>query len=374
MKKALVIGGGIAGCSAAYFLKKKNFKIDVVEKGKTLGAGNRTSWFGGHPHTFGPRHIITKNENVYKFLDEIQPLKRLKNYKLLSYQHEEERFFHYPMNMSESMYFARDMEIKRELEEIERLQIDYSSLENFEEYWRLSVGETLYEKFIKSYSKKMWPNIENSEIDDFNWSPKGAPLRNGNFDVYPEDDGWLAAYPDTFKGYDYYFDFFTEEVNLYLNTSIDKYDTLKKNFYFNNEWHKYDVVINTISPDTLFDSEFGILPFMGRDIELIILPVETLFPEDVFMLYYPGTEKFTRIVEYKKFTGFKSRNTLIGVEYPSMNGKHYPLPIKSKQNLAKKYISLLPENFYSIGRAGSYHYSIDIDDSIQQSMDIYKVL
>lgn len=371
MKNALVIGGGIAGCSAAYFLKKKNFDVDLVEKASILGAGNRTSWFGGHPHTFGPRHIITKNEFVYKFLNKIQPLRKLRNYKLLSYQHEEARFFHYPMNMSEEKYFMQKEVIKAEIDKIIKSKIDYSNLKNFEEYWRSSVGETLYNKFINNYSSKMWPTITNSDIDDFNWSPKGAPLRNGDFNVYPETDGWLAAYPDTFNGYDYYFSFFTEGINLYLNTSIDKYDTLNKRFYFNNNWKKYDVVVNTISPDSLFESEFGELPFMGRDIELIMLPVESLFPKDVYMLYYPGTEKFTRIVEYKKFTGFKSKNTLIGVEYPSMSGKHYPLPLKSKQSLAKKYISLLPMNFYSIGRAGSYHYSIDIDDSIQQSMDIY---
>ena len=40
-------------------------------------------------------------------------------------------------------------------------------------------------------------------------------------------------------------------------------------------------------------------------------------------------ERFTRLVEYKKFTLHKSPTTLVGMEIPSMNGKYYPLPMKS---------------------------------------------
>ena len=54
-----------------------------------------------------------------------------------------------------------------------------------------------------------------------------------------------------------------------------------------------------------------------------------------------------------------------------MNGKHYTMPIKSEINLAKKYISEMPDNVYSIGRAGSYEY-IDIDDCIKQAMNVAK--
>ena len=53
-----------------------------------------------------------------------------------------------------------------------------------------------------------------------------------------------------------------------------------------------------------------------------------------------------------------------------MNGKHYPMPIKSEQIRAKKYHDLMPENVYSIGRAGTYRYLVDIDDCIEQAMQI----
>ena len=373
-KKALVIGGGIAGCAASYFLAKKKFSVDLVEAGPVLGAGNKTQWFGGHPHTFGPRHIVTKDRDVFDFMDKMSPMRKLKNYQLWNYQHEEKTFFNYPVNKRDIESFDRKIEIEKELSILSENTIAVDKLKNFEEYWRASIGDILYEKFIGPYSKKMWPEIENTQIDDFSWSPKGSPLRSGGYDVYPESDGWIVAYPDSPNGYDPYFSLLTANVNVCINTEIKIYNTLSKKFFFNEEWHKYDVVVSSISPDNLFNSCYGRLGFMGRDLEMIVLPIENLFPPDVYMLHYPGPEKYTRIVEYKKFTNFKSKNTLLGVEYPSKNGKHYPMPLKSEQNKARKYFELMPDGVFNVGRAGSYHYSIDIDDSVNQAMDIYNLL
>ena len=65
MKKALIIGGGAAGCSAAHQLTLMGgWDVTLVEAAAFLGAGVRTSWFGGHPYTFGPRHFLTQNRKV----------------------------------------------------------------------------------------------------------------------------------------------------------------------------------------------------------------------------------------------------------------------------------------------------------------------
>jgi len=112
------------------------------------------------------------------------------------------------------------------------------------------------------------------------------------------------------------------------------------------------------------------LPFIGRDFHKIVLPQEHVFPTNVYFIYYANSENFTRLVEYKKFTKHVSKNSLIGMEIPSLNGKHYPLPISSEIQRAEKYRDLLPEGVFSIGRAGSYDYSIDIDDCIEQALAI----
>jgi UDP-galactopyranose mutase len=40
------------------------------------------------------------------------------------------------------------------------------------------------------------------------------------------------------------------------------------------------------------------------------------------------------------------------------------------QTVADKYLKNLPEGVFSIGRAGSYRYEVDIDDCIEQAMTI----
>ncbi len=248
---------------------------------------------------------------------------------------------------------------------------DVANAKNLEEYWKASVGTTLYDKFINEYSKKMWQIEDNKLLDDFSWSPKGVALKEGTRQAW---DTAISCYPYALDGYNSYFKIATESTKVFLNTRISHFDIPNKEVVFNDEKHSYDVIINTISPDTLFDECYGSLPYVGRDMHMFVLPIEYAFPDQTYFLYYAGKEKFTRLVEYKRFTQYKSPHTLIGMEIPSANGKHYPLPFKSEYERANKYLDLLPENVFSIGRAGSYQYRIDIDDCIEQAMNVAKKL
>ena len=63
------------------------------------------------------------------------------------------------------------------------------------------------------------------------------------------------------------------------------------------------------------------------------------------------------------------------MEIPSLNGGYeYPVPFKKEQRRAMKYFDAMPEGVYSIGRAGSYLYGVDIDDCIRQSIIIAEEL
>ena len=55
------------------------------------------------------------------------------------------------------------------------------------------------------------------------------------------------AYPYADNGYDDYFSISTSEANILFNTKIEKFDIQKKEVFFNNDWHSYDIIINTIS-------------------------------------------------------------------------------------------------------------------------------
>ena len=370
MKKALIIGGGFAGCAAAHqFALKGGWDVTLVEATAFLGAGVRTQFYGGHPYTFGPRHFLTRNEQLYAFLDRYLPLRPC-DHLFLTYVEGDSAFYNYPIHRDDVPRMPERERIETELTQVTADAIRHAA--NLEEYWIASVGRTLYDKFVNTYSRKMWMVDDNRKIDDFGWSPKGVALKQG-----PVRVAWseaLSAYPHAADGYNSYFDLATAEARVLVNTTITHYDVPHRRVFFNDQWHSYDIIVNSISPDLLFEQCHGELPYVGRDFHKFVLPIEHAFPEDVYFLYYAGSESFTRLVEYKKFTKHGSPHTLIGMEIPSTNGRHYPLPFKSEYERAQKYLAMLPENVYSIGRAGSYHYKIDIDDCIEQAMAIGKTL
>src|SRR5262249_34529652 len=152
----------------------------------------------------------------------------------------------------------------------------------------------------------------------------------------------------------------TKQAKVMLKTTIEKYDLPHRTVVLGGESRKFDLIINTISPDIPFDFVHGKLAYVGLDFYKIVLPMEFCFPENVYFLYYANEEPFKRLVEYKKFTGHKAPTTLLGMEIPSLNGRHYPMPIKSEMAKAQKYFDMLPDMVFSIGRAGSFRYEVDI--------------
>jgi len=55
-KNILVLGGGVAGSSMAYYLTEKGYKVTVIERHSRVGGLARTCHYSGHPYEFGP-HI-----------------------------------------------------------------------------------------------------------------------------------------------------------------------------------------------------------------------------------------------------------------------------------------------------------------------------
>jgi UDP-galactopyranose mutase len=353
-KKVLIIGGGPAGCIAAHFLANKGFKdITVVEKTNRLGGTCLTYYYGRHPYNFGPRHFLTKHPHVWNYMYKYCPLKRYPGHKFLTYIEQDAQFYNFPICEDEIDLMPDKDKIREELKYVGNAE----SAQNFEEYWIRSVGETLYNKFIKNYSHKMWKSYNNKLITDFGYSPKGVALKkSGELKA-----GWSEAFtgfPLAKDGYDHYFTLATQNAKVYLNTTIEEYNILHKQVRINGVWSTWDMIINTISPEYLFDQCYGALRWVGRDFFPIPLPVKEALPEDVFFVYYAGNEPFTRLVEYCKFFEWdkESPTTLLGLEIPSMNNKLYPYPFKHDQELAQKYLDLYPQDVYSLGRNAEYRY------------------
>lgn len=387
--KALVIGGGFTGITAAFELgKSNNWEVDLVEKNSFLGAGNRTQYYHGHPYTFGPRHFLTQDENIFNYLNKYVPMRSCSEHQFLTLGKDEEKFLNYPINFNDIEKMKDKEKINSELSDIFIQAVantgesdinywDYTNhtlagnAANFEEFWINSVGTTLYNKFISSYSKKMWQVDDNKVIDDFSWSPKGVTIKKGGPECW---NNAISAYPVAINGYDDFFRIASKEFNAILNSTVEHIDFDKSIAIIGGEKRKYDVIINTISIDQLMEFSYGELPYIGRDLFKIILPVEYALPENVYFVYYADENPVTRVVEYKKFTKYKSSHTLLSLEIPSLNNKHYPLPIMEEINKFKQYHDDLPDNVFTIGRAGAYMYNVDIDDAIDHGLQTVKTI
>ncbi|OVE81267.1 UDP-galactopyranose mutase [bacterium K02(2017)] len=369
MKKVLIIGGGFAGLSAGHILSMQGgWDITLIEAAPFLGGGCKTHFYGGHPYTLGPRHFLTPHEHLYEFLNKYVPMRKIPEHEFLTYIEKDPGFYNFPIHKDDIADMPDKEKIYSELE----CRKPAEKATNLEEYWKSSVGETLFEKFINGYTKKMWQIDSCTEFDQFKWSEKGVALKEGPKAAWNEA---ISAFPLAMNGYDDYFDVAARDLNVHLNTWIEDFDLENSKVKVDGQWHQYDIIINSISPEIVMKNAFGPLKWVGRDLFKIVLPVKEVFPENVYFLYYANQEPFTRIVEYKKFyTADKdSPTTLICLEIPSDANKLYPMPMTKYQDQAQKYFDVMPKNVFNVGRAGTYRY-IDVDDCIEQAMELGKNL
>lgn len=368
MKKAIIVGGGFAGCTAAYMLKQKGFDITMIEGSDVLGGGCRTMFYHGHPYTYGPHHLLINVDEMYvwDYFSRFLTLRELKHH-TMTYVSQDDSFYTYPIHKDEIERMPDKDSIYGELSNRE----DVENSNNFEEYWMNSVGNTLYEKFIKTYSKKMWQIKSNKMIDEFGFSPKGVALKEGSKQCF--DGQKVIAYPVELDGYNSYFERCVSDCRVIFKVFVDKFDLDNKRVLVNEEWITGDIIVNSASLDIVFEYMYGELKYIGRDFLKIILPVERITPDPYYFIHYAGDEPYTRIMEYKLLTGYQSPDTMIGIEFPSFKNKLYPYPVKSEIEKAKKYLDALPEDVYSIGRMGKYHYD-NMDMIVKDCMKLIKGL
>ncbi len=375
MTRVLVIGGGFAGCCAAHMTSERGWDVTLIERASFLGGGVKTHWYGGQPYTYGPRHFLTEDERLFAFLEQYVPMRSIAtDHENMTFVERDSAFYTWPMHADDIERMPDKEQIRKELADAPGT----AGAKNFEEVWVDSIGPTLYEKFAATYSRKMWQVDSNTLLDGFEFAADdeetklNVRLKTGSRAAWDKGNV-ISAFPEAPNGYDDYFDIATANTTVKLNTEAEAFDVENYRCKIDGEWHTFDLIISTTSPEILMNNAFGELRWMGRDFFKIVLPVERVFPENVIFLYYANEEPFTRIVEYKKFYRNKSPVSLLGLEIPSKSNKLYPFPSKKDQRIAQQYFEAMPERVFSIGRLGSYQY-IDIDDIIGQCFGLMERL
>ena len=186
MKKAIIIGAGPAGLTAAYeLLKKTDIKPVILEESPYYGGISRTAQYKGNRMDLGGHRFFTKNAQVQAIWEELMPLQGSPSKDDLLLERETplsaggpdpeqtdrvflvrnrvsrifflRRFFDYPISMKPqtfiNMGFVRTMKAG--------FGYLYSCIfkrkeNSLEDFYINRFGKPLYEMFFEDYTTKLW--------------------------------------------------------------------------------------------------------------------------------------------------------------------------------------------------------------------------
>ncbi len=344
--RILVLGGGVAGASIAYYLTEKGFDVTIVEKNSRVGGLARTCHYAGHPYEFGPhiwfwpggtetpinKTIVTLTNNELYYIDR----------RLFTYVESDRRKYRYPVHYADVAAMPERDQIERELrenrdEQLKLIEARLPEIGNckFAEYFSAAIGATLYDKFMANYTWKMW-NIPGDELEtsmvwaDRFQSEKGAPTTQKvtGYDPLKFDDHTLGkgirfqVYPK--HGWNAVWDAMAARSTIIRDTITGIRDEFKQPYVLARSGEKYyfsdyHTVFSSIDIDRLWGEDT--LPYTGRMMIPLLIPgLATAFPEGAESLHYSSCEFQTRVTEMKAITRHSSPDTLILIEVPVLPG------------------------------------------------------
>jgi UDP-galactopyranose mutase len=349
-KKVLVLGGGVAGSSMAYFLSEKGYDVTIVEKNSRVGGLARTCFYSGHPYEFGP-HIWfwpggkddPVNNTIVKLTnDELFYIDR----RLFTYVEADRRKYRYPVHYQDIDQMPERDQIHRELgknrdDQSKLVEERLPQLGNckFADYFTAAIGQTLYQKFMANYTWKMW-NIPGDELEtSMVWADRfhhaytktddKAPARGlSGYDPIKFQDHTLGkgirfqVYPK--GGWNAVWDAMVAKSTVVRDRVAGIRDEHKQPYVLMASGEKfYFSDYHTVYCSTDIDDLWGedTLPYTGRMMIPLLIPgLASAFPEGAESLHYSSCEFQTRVTEMKVITRHESPDTLILIEVPVLPG------------------------------------------------------
>lgn len=159
--RVLVVGAGLYGCTAARLLKDSGHDVEIVEQSDVVGGMCHTTWmYNIEVHDFGPHIFHTDDNWTWEFVNRFSKFNRYEHHVVA--KHDGDMYF-MPFNLHMmKQFFSKKHGKQMELEDIrlavfnEVKEASIVAPKNLEEQAISLVGKSLYEAFIKNYTKKQW--------------------------------------------------------------------------------------------------------------------------------------------------------------------------------------------------------------------------
>jgi UDP-galactopyranose mutase len=367
--KIIIVGSGLFGLTIAERIASTlNKEVLILEKRPHIG-GNAWSEFdaqtGIEIHKYGSHLFHTSNEGVWNYVNQFT--------KFNEYQHRvwtkhKNQFYPLPINLGTiSQYFGKSLspfEAKNLiLNETKKLgNIDTS---NFEGIALKSIGETLYNAFIKGYTHKQWqldPKQLPAEIFT------RLPLR---FDLN------TRYFSDKYEGLP--LDGYQQFIQNIASNKLIKIEVDTDYFQLKPEIQLNSLVVYTGPIDRFFDYKYGELKWRTLDFEIEKLDIDD-FQGTSVMNYADIDVNFTRIHEFQHLHPERlklSEKTIIMKEYSRLSSHgdepYYPVNSRQDREILQKYREeiLALKNVIFGGRLGTYKY-LDMHMAIASALNVFE--
>ena len=358
----LIVGAGLYGAVFAREMVNAGKKVLIIEKRDHI-AGNcyTRNDEGINVHQYGAHIMHTNDHKVWSYIQNYCQLNNYTNRVKANYQG---TIYSLPINMNTLHQVYGVITPEQAEKKIESLKVPIDNPKNLQEWMHASVGEELYEMFIKGYTTKQWgksPTELPASII------KRLPIRLTYNDNYFNDR--YQGIP--IGGYTQFFEHLLDRIPVQLST-----DFLADREYWLNQAKEivYCGMIDEFLNYQDGELEWRSLRFDHNRLE------ERNYQGTAVMNYTELDIPFTRVLEHKHFehTGTLPNlgHTVVTHEYPQewdrSKEAYYPVrDVNGESALYDKYHSFALKEFPKVhfkGRMAEYIYR-DMCPTIRSALD-----
>ncbi len=358
----VIIGAGISGSVLAERYAAIGKKVFIIEKRDHI-AGNCYDYYdenGILTSKYGAHLFHTNDEGVWEYVNQFADW--------YPWEHKvvarvDDKTVPIPVNITTvNTLFNTNIRTETEMQEwLDLNRISFDQPANGEEAVLNKVGEVLYRKMFKHYTKKQWDKypaeLHASVLERI-------PVRNNYDDRYFSDTH--QALPK--GGYTKLFENILANPNIIVLLNTDYFE-------IQEQLGEYEKLFYTGPIDRFFEFNENLKEKLEyRSINFVTEQVDHEYFQENSVVNYPGEEvDFTRIVEYKHFGNQQSEKTSIVKEYTVDEGEpYYPVPNDKNQEIYAQYKAEADKltDVYFVGRLANYKY-FNMDQAFRNALDLF---
>jgi len=311
-KSIAILGAGVSGLSAAYYLKKNGFEVKVFEREEYYGGLARSFIWHGFTCDFAAHRFFTNDEDVLHSVFQLNPmLRHIRRSKLYL----KRAWVNDPINPMELIPLLSISEKFSLIKELIRPTRSTDGSNNFEDFILARYGKTMHVNFFQPSTEKLF-RIPASEISVL-WAKRKARLVNPlkkmdgksrkyfSYFYYPLEGGYGSICDAYFRGVN-------EDVIMSAEVTgiISKDEQVAAIQYQQNgqtKTYNCDAVISTL-PLTITASMLGIdVPLGFQKVDAVYLLLNKPEAGPYHWVYFIDSDmSINRMVEFKHMSRYNA--------------------------------------------------------------------